>query len=761
MITQAELEQIIANMGPILKMHPNERYMPDDADAFLNDSPSRASLIWGRIPYENSYIEFEAEGSLSRVAVAADGTVWGVDQNQAIYRRDGNTWTLIPGKLVDIAVGSRDLVWGVDKDDAIYRRDGTNWTTIPGRLVSISVGKDGTVWGVDRAGAIYRRDGNSWTTIPGTLMQVSVGDANNVWGVNKDGMIFRRDGSSWTRIAGSLVNVDVAADGTVYGVDKNYRLYRRDGDQWTLLAGTYFQVSVGSAQHIWATGRSKCAIVPPPPSGAVVSSWVFNMKPNTVGKPVTSSRQLMDLVAEAKAHPDHADPTFRYRLQIDHNSISGNSARTKAYVTVSHFNSEIVRIAFWYFYPYNGPGKFRVSIGNEEIFQEVSTVGRHYADWEHVTLAVRKTSQGWKLDSVYLSRHDLTIWHSPDKFQYVGQHPIIYVARDSHAHYESAGDHYYKRPWSMDFGSGTAAVDLHDITGNGITIDTSQPGRWVLVAAQEDLTGLAVAKPVWYDYDGRWGQHEPLEFSYTIGMTSDLSYTYVMQEVGAGPTGPGQRDTDEYWRTIPGGLKCVSAAADGTVWGVNSANLIFRRDADTWTCIPGNLVQIAVGGANMVWGVDANDNIYRRDGNAWTTIPGKLVNVAVGADGTVWGVNRDGLIFRRDGNAWTNIAGKLAMISVGSSAHVWGTDRDGNIYRWSGSGWVTVPGKLNTLTVASDGTVWGLARLPSTLVPMDALIYRRDGETWTQVDGGLIQISAGSKTRIWGVNVGNQIFNRS
>jgi len=57
--------------------------------------------------------------------------------------------------------------------------------------------------------------------------------------------------------------------------------------------------------------------------------------------------------------------------------------------------------------------------------------------------------------------------------------------------------------------------------------------------------------------------------------------------------------------------------------------------------------------------------------------------------------------------------------------------------------------------------VWGLARLPSTLVPMDAIIYRRDGETWTQVDGGLIQISAGSKTRIWGVNVGNQIFNRS
>lgn len=762
MITQAELQQIIATMGPIMKLHPNERYMPDDADAFLQDSPPHCKLRWGRVPNDGSYNDFEVEGRLLRVAVGSDGTIWGVDKTQSIYRRDGQSLTLVPGSLVQIAVGSATQVWGIDASDLIYRRDGNSWTNIAGHLTSIGVGSDGTVWGVDRAGAVYRRDGNAWTTIPGTLMQISVGSASQVWGVNKDGLIFRRDGNSWTNIPGNLVNVSVAADGTVYGVGRDCHLYRRDANQWTQLPGTFFQVSVGSATQVWGCGLSNRDYLSV--SSGDVPSNLYNITRSYGSAVVSSGVSLMNAVDVAKQDPNHGDPAFHYWLELAPGSIYGAPERAKAYVTVSHFNREVVRIAFWFYYPFNGPGKFRITIGDSTLDNvEIPNLGRHYSDWEHVTLAVHKTSQGWKLDAVYLSRHDLTIWHSPADLQFSGQHPIIYVARDSHAHYATAGTQYYKRPFSQSFGVGTAAIDLYDLTADsGYTLDTSQPGRCVVVEAQADLPGLVVTPPAWLGYDGRWGQYEPLSFTYSlVDATGVKLYDYVQTDVGAGPAGPAQHDKDDFWRTIVGSLKSVSVGSDGTVWGVDANNLIYRREGDYWTNIPGHLVQISVGNANQVWGVDADDLIYRRDGNSWTNIPGHLINVSVGDDGTVWGVNRDGLIYRRDGNAWTNIPGYLAMISVGNSSNVWGTDRDRNIYRWSGSSWVQIPGALNTLSVASDGTVWGAARVAGSLFPVVCQVYRRDGNSWTLIDGSLTQLSVGCKDLIWGVDSLGRIFNRS
>jgi hypothetical protein len=62
---------------------------------------------------------------------------------------------------------------------------------------------------------------------------------------------------------------------------------------------------------------------------------------------------------------------------------------------------------------------------------------------------------------------------------------------------------------------------------------------------------------------------------------------------------------------IPGPLKYVSVASDGTVWGVNANDMIYRRDGNYWTQIPGRLKQISVGSSSRVWGVNANNEIYR------------------------------------------------------------------------------------------------------------------------------------------------------
>jgi tectonin-like protein len=152
---------------------------------------------------------------------------------------------------------------------------------------------------------------------------------------------------------------------------------------------------------------------------------------------------------------------------------------------------------------------------------------------------------------------------------------------------------------------------------------------------------------------------------------------------------------------VPGQLKQVSVAGDGTVWGVNAVDDIFRWTGSAWQQVPGKLAQISVGSAQQVWGVNAAANIYRWTGNAWQQVPGGLRHVAVGADGTVWGVDPAGNIFRWTGSAWQQVPGQLTQIAVGSAQQVWGVNAAGNIFRWMGSAWQQVPGGLKQVAVAA------------------------------------------------------------
>ena len=227
------------------------------------------------------------------------------------------------------------------------------------------------------------------------------------------------------------------------------------------------------------------------------------------------------------------------------------------------------------------------------------------------------------------------------------------------------------------------------------------------------------------------------------------------------------------WQNIAGGLKYVSVGADGTVWGVNAAESIFRYSGNNaWTQIPGPIVmqrktiggitmkvpvpgglkQISVGGASHIWGVNKNDQIYRWTGNNWQQIAGRLKHVSVGTDGTVWGVNAADAIFRYNGdNTWTQIPGGLKQISVGGASHVWGVSNNDQIWRWTGNNWQQIAGGLKHVSVGADGTVWGVNAANA--------IYRYKGDNnWTQIPGALKQVSVGDANRVWGVNAGDQIY---
>lgn len=106
------------------------------------------------------------------------------------------------------------------------------------------------------------------------------------------------------------------------------------------------------------------------------------------------------------------------------------------------------------------------------------------------------------------------------------------------------------------------------------------------------------------------------------------------------------------WQHVAGSLKWVSAAGDGTVYGVNSVGDVYTYNRGAWIKVPGQtLAQISVGDVSRVWGVTKSGAIFQytpdSKGNfKWGQITGpSLKNIAAGADGVVYGVAPDATVY--------------------------------------------------------------------------------------------------------------------
>lgn len=199
------------------------------------------------------------EGGLSHVSVGTD-TVWGVNASGEIWRRNGNAWQNIAGRLKQLDVGTGDNVWGVNANDEIWRRDGDRWLRVQGGLSYVSVGSDNAVWGVNANDEIYRRNGNGWQRLadPARLVQLDVGTNNNVWGVNRANQVYRWDGSRWISIGGgSFKHVSVGSDGSVWAVGLDDTIYKREGNTWNQNTnGGFKQLDVFRGDVVWGVNAN-------------------------------------------------------------------------------------------------------------------------------------------------------------------------------------------------------------------------------------------------------------------------------------------------------------------------------------------------------------------------------------------------------------------------------------------------------------------------------------------------------------------------
>ncbi|KAL5254986.1 hypothetical protein ACHWQZ_G014437 [Mnemiopsis leidyi] len=202
--------------------------------------------LWG-VDKQNRIFKKEGESwrideGIELTDVSVGGSqMWGIGTGQQIYQRGAGAseWTKINGGLSQISVSDKDHVWGVNSGDYIYRRTGDSWQQVSGRLKVVSVGQSG-VWGVNSNDDIFYRtgtygdpdtQGTGWEHIGGKLKWISSGH-NIVVGVNSNDDIFFRHGISpqapagtgWTKIGGKLSQVDTYGQ-TVVGSNSGLNVY--------------------------------------------------------------------------------------------------------------------------------------------------------------------------------------------------------------------------------------------------------------------------------------------------------------------------------------------------------------------------------------------------------------------------------------------------------------------------------------------------------------------------------------------------------
>jgi hypothetical protein len=319
--------------------------------------------------------------------------------------------------------------------------------------------------------------------------------------------------------------------------------------------------------------------------GLVQNEWDYgSFSFSTLGSLNISAAGLMqDVESFVKSSPYFGDSRFRYYLHIYDSLKPGSLDRAKALVRVRPWNWLSTELQFWFFYPFNGPGRAEVCMtGNDCVENHWSQIGRHYGDWEQVTVRVDNRSK--QLISVYMSRHGGGQSFFRTRFpEFNGTNPRIYVAKYSHAHYPTAGVHDYERVYETEWFGATQSVDLRDLTnGSGAVFSASLPGKYRIISSA--VPGSGVTEPDWLQFQGRWGQYERLQ--------EDIYYIfplYTWYEVGAGPTGPAMKrswvygDSGENWwwtRRLEGTEACfdgIDNDGDGE---------IDCHDPDCWLADP-------------------------------------------------------------------------------------------------------------------------------------------------------------------------------
>lgn len=245
------------NIDPEAQALPNIFRMPPGASAFA--------------PLGN--------GWLTSIAVAPDGTPWGVHLQTALgqsnlYRFVNNQWKVqLSPYFTSIAIDSHGSVWGINAnlpshEPNVWCLSGAFTQPYVARLSSISCDPEGNVWGTDSA--VPKGQSNLCQLVNGAFKltvpridRLAVTPDGGLWALDTSlptsaTNIYRfQDGVWWNVPAGYLTDIAVTANG-VWGINSNEtvpaNLYQWSEGNWvvvTALPSPMTALAIGPDGSIW------------------------------------------------------------------------------------------------------------------------------------------------------------------------------------------------------------------------------------------------------------------------------------------------------------------------------------------------------------------------------------------------------------------------------------------------------------------------------------------------------------------------------
>ncbi len=78
----------------------------------------------------------------------------------------------------------------------------------------------------------------------------------------------------------------------------------------------------------------------------------------------------------------------------------------------------------------------------------ICPMGKHYGDIERITLYLKKTKEKYEISNFEYAGHGDTLNLLPNQIEYIDGHPVIYVARGSHASYPKQDKYVLEEVWN-------------------------------------------------------------------------------------------------------------------------------------------------------------------------------------------------------------------------------------------------------------------------------------------------------------------------
>jgi peptidoglycan hydrolase-like protein with peptidoglycan-binding domain len=176
-----------------------------------------------------------------------------------------HVWTQRPGTMRDLAGGGTSLsaIYGIGDNNTIWRWNGSGWTAVEGNGASIAVDSARNPWVTSSDNSIWSWTALGWLPVLGSARDIGIGYGAPIWSVSTTAsgsnfFLQRWNGFSWDRSDGVGVRVTVDGSGRVWAVQANGTVVRRTtatgfSGSWETLPGCGKDIAGGS-QSVWAIG---------------------------------------------------------------------------------------------------------------------------------------------------------------------------------------------------------------------------------------------------------------------------------------------------------------------------------------------------------------------------------------------------------------------------------------------------------------------------------------------------------------------------